>query len=265
MEKNADTFLGVFMKNALVIIWALVLTSCMAVDRVSEDASVNSDDLEFVVDSLEGPKSGSEFSVEAQNIPANEVADVFADHSSIKMTEGPAAEVAESEEIIVEKDIQEPKFEEFKNPEVVLAEMSNEERAGHGLAHPKNIVKRQEIYHVQAGDTLMLIAHKIYGDYRKWKELRDINKVKGQGQLSRNMPIKYVMPSTNLDWKPEGLAHLVKGGETLGTISKDKYGTVKKWKFIYDNNRPLIRDPNLIFAGFTIYYKPARDLASKPR
>ena len=51
-------------------------------------------------------------------------------------------------------------------------------------------------------------------------------------------------------------------GETLGTISNKHYGVTKRWKDLYENNRPMIKDPNLIFAGFTLYYVPDRDLAS---
>jgi nucleoid-associated protein YgaU len=52
-------------------------------------------------------------------------------------------------------------------------------------------------------------------------------------------------------------------GETLGTISSDKYGTPVKWRKIYDNNRPLIKNPNTIYAGFTLYYIPEREIASE--
>ena len=64
---------------------------------------------------------------------------------------------------------------------------------------------------------------------------------------------------------PNGTPYMVKTGDTLQIISMDKYGTTRKWKSIYENNRPLIRNPNLIFAGFTIYYQPTRDLASEPK
>ncbi|MCB1073754.1 MAG: hypothetical protein KDK96_11745 [Chlamydiia bacterium] len=48
----------------------------------------------------------------------------------------------------------------------------------------------------------------------------------------------------------------MKKEDTLGTISDEVYHTPKRWNEIYQNNRPLIKDPNLIFAGFTLYYIP---------
>ena len=109
----------------------------------------------------------------------------------------------------------------------------------------------------------MLIAFKVYGDYGKWKEILKNNPGLRGKRLREGMELKYDAPNEKFDWKPQGLPHLIKSGETLGTISQDKYGTSKKWKTIWDNNKPLIKDPNLIFAGFTLYYVPiGKELAS---
>ncbi|MFT6068683.1 MAG: nucleoid-associated protein YgaU [Bacteriovoracaceae bacterium] len=116
-------------------------------------------------------------------------------------------------------------------------------------------------YTVQKGDTMMLIAFKIYGDYRKWKTLKDMNP--SMDRLVEGASLKYSEPSEKFVWNPAGLPHLIQNGETLGTISNDKYGTATKWKLLYENNRPMIHDPNLIFAGFTLYYVPERDVASE--
>lgn len=119
-------------------------------------------------------------------------------------------------------------------------------------------------YTVQRGDTLMLIAFKLYGDYTKWRSLADMNP-----GYEVNMPVgtvlKYDKPSQEFSWSPQGLPHLIKRGETLGTISDDKYGTTSRWRGIWANNKPMIQNPNLIFAGFTIYYIPDedRDVASE--
>ncbi len=123
----------------------------------------------------------------------------------------------------------------------------------------------QEHYKVQKGDTLMMVAFKIYGDYRKWKDLKEWNKDKMADKMAAGTILKYDVPENGFGWQPNGMPYMVKTGDTLGMISMDKYGTSKKWKSIYENNRPLIRDPNLIFAGFTIYYVPTRDVASEQR
>ena len=118
-------------------------------------------------------------------------------------------------------------------------------------------------YIVKKGETLMLIAFKLFGDYGKWKEIVEQNpEIKTTGLVS-GVSIKYNSPGKVFDWKPEGLPYLIKTGDTLGKISDEKYGTPKRWRYIWENNKPLIKDPNLIFAGFTLYYKPdGKELAS---
>ena len=120
------------------------------------------------------------------------------------------------------------------------------------------------IYVTRKGETLMQIGFKIYGDYRKWKDLMSWNNLSGHSVLPGTQ-LKYEKPSNEFTWSPRGNPYLVKKGDTLGFISQEKYNTSRRWREIYNNNKPLIRDPNLIFAGFTIYYIPdgARDAASE--
>lgn len=117
-------------------------------------------------------------------------------------------------------------------------------------------------YMLEKNETLMMVAFKIYGDYRMWKELAQWNPGL-LNSMNEGSMVKFKKPTQEFVWSPSGLPHLISRGETLGTISQDKYKTTRRWKEIYENNQPLIRDPNLIFAGFTIYYVPDRDIASE--
>ena len=121
----------------------------------------------------------------------------------------------------------------------------------------------QGSYKVKGGETLMMIAFNLYGDYRMWRKIKNSNGLQSS-RISKGQSLRYDRPERPFKWDPEGLPYLIQGGDTLGTISNDKYGTPSKWKSIYSNNRPLIKDPNLIFAGFTLYYlQDARDIASE--
>ena len=120
-------------------------------------------------------------------------------------------------------------------------------------------------YTVKKNETLMLVAFKLYGDYGKWKRLANQNsaKLKGGSTVREGMVLDYVSPAQEFTWNPQGLPYLIRTGDTLGIISKSVYTTPKKWKLIWENNRPLIKDPNKIFAGFTLYYlESGRDVAS---
>lgn len=118
-------------------------------------------------------------------------------------------------------------------------------------------------YTVKKNETLMLIAFKLYGDYRKWKEFASWNPGIMDKPLVPGQKIKYYQPKQAFVWNPKGNPHLVKRGESLSIISGKVYGEIKRWPEIFENNKPMIRNPNLIFAGFTLYYIPDRDIASE--
>ena len=111
-------------------------------------------------------------------------------------------------------------------------------------------------YKVQRGETLMQIAFKLYGDTSKWKEIKNMNsdKISNNTSLQPGTQLKYRAPASPFVWNPSGTPYIIKSGETLGTISNTVYSTPSKWKEIWENNKPLIKNPNVIYAGFTVYY-----------
>lgn len=158
-----------------------------------------------------------------------------------------------------------------EDKDMMLAENDNVapeeiEEVSAGSAEPvatsAPVIEDDGTYTVKNGDTLMLIAFKIYGDYRKWKDIANYNGL-SSGTPAAGSTIKYSKDGSGFRWNPAGLPYLIKRGDTLASISNDKYGTTSKWRSIYENNQPMIRDPNLIFAGFTLYYLSSRDVASE--
>lgn len=148
--------------------------------------------------------------------------------------------------------------------EPVLADTNGGEAVllNEGIASSVELSSEEATYAVKKGETLMMVAFNIYGDYRKWKDLAQLNGLEGQN-VAAGANLRYRKPVTEFVWNPEGLPYLIKRGDTLASISSEKYGAAQKWRSIYNNNKPLIKDPNLIFAGFTLYYVPQRDIASE--
>jgi nucleoid-associated protein YgaU len=120
----------------------------------------------------------------------------------------------------------------------------------------KVTIKELGDYQVKKGDTLLYIAFKIYGDYRKWRQVLSVNPGLNPGNIMAGMIIRYEIPMEKFNYNPQGVGHLIVRGETLGTISMLHYGTSKRWKDIHRNNQDMIMNPDLIFAGFTLYYIP---------
>ena len=116
-------------------------------------------------------------------------------------------------------------------------------------------------YQVKKGETLMQIAFKIYGDISMWKDIKKHNPNVNTNSLHAGMKLKYAAPLTPFAWNPVGTPYLIKNGDTLGTISNEFYHTPAKWKTLWENNKPMIKNPNRIYSGFTIYAKTG-DMAS---
>ncbi len=113
------------------------------------------------------------------------------------------------------------------------------------------------LYNVEKGDTLMWIAFKLYGDYSQWRKIYELNKdtIKPNYDLSLVASLRYHVPDQKFI-NPTGRPYFIKRGDSLSKISKKVYGQWQKWPIIYKNNSAQIKDPNLIFAGFTLFYKP---------
>ena len=58
------------------------------------------------------------------------------------------------------------------------------------------------------------------------------------------------------------MVHVVRPGDTLYFIAKRYYGRGDKWKLIYEANRSILKNPNLLSAGEEIYV-PRSGLADK--
>jgi len=118
-------------------------------------------------------------------------------------------------------------------------------------------------YTVKKNETLMMVAFKIYGDYDYWRKLKSVNGLRST-RLSTGQRISYPMPANKFSWNPQGTPYIIRHGDSLSKISSKVYGSYKYWNDIYQNNRPMIKRADLIFAGFTLYYpSKSRVMASK--
>ena len=203
-----------------------------------------------------------------------------------KWREGAAEETSESgvmgdfeedefsEEVDAEEEFAEEGGEEEEATEIVedetvdeavnSAEIAAEEHNGMQDVSPQEGGQEGGMreYVIEQNDTLMWIAFKLYGDYSRWRELINNNPGLEDGKLEMGSNIQYHMsPGEEFEWNPGGHPYLIVGGDTLGVISNKVYGTQGNWKSIWHHNRVMIKDPNLIFAGFTLYYLEADKIA----
>lgn len=113
-----------------------------------------------------------------------------------------------------------------------------------------------ENYKVKSGDTLMKIAFHLYGDLDRWKDLLELNreKLKSGNHLRKGMSLRYEAPLEPFQPEEHARSYQIKSGDTLANIADEVYGRKAKFKKLQNYNKSLIKNPNRIFAGFTIFY-----------
>ncbi len=130
------------------------------------------------------------------------------------------------------------------------------------LRGPAKTNGQNQSYQVRVGDTLMKISFEKYGNVYRWRQIYEQNRnlianynVLVPGTVLTIYGVEYVLIEKN------GKPYLIKKNDTLVKISNSLYGNSKEWKNLWQNNRQLIHNPNKIYAGFTLYYKPTEELA----
>ena len=57
--------------------------------------------------------------------------------------------------------------------------------------------------------------------------------------------------------EPEKQFYTVKKGDYLSKIAKEVYGNANKYNIIFEANKPMLKDPNLIYPGQVLVIPPA--------
>ena len=85
---------------------------------------------------------------------------------------------------------------------------------------------------------------------------RDQDEKKGQPDFkgvqsggSSTAPSPATATADPIDVSSAGRTYTVVKGDSLSRIAKHHYGDANKWRAIYEANRDLIKDPDLIYPG----------------
>ena len=79
-----------------------------------------------------------------------------------------------------------------------------------------------------------------------------LGNLKGVGRVEDNMTLRGQAPAEEVaDEAPEAESrfYTVKRGDSLSKIAKEFYGNAMKYPEIFEANKPMLKDPNLIYPG----------------
>ncbi len=83
----------------------------------------------------------------------------------------------------------------------------------------------------------------------KEKVVLVVGNTSGIASVEDNMTIAVVEEEVEVEEVPQAQYHMVQKGDTLGKIAKKFYGDAMKYPVIFEANKPMLKDPNLIYPG----------------
>lgn len=121
-------------------------------------------------------------------------------------------------------------------------------------------------YYIQRGDTLALIAQKIYGNKNKWKSLAEENNIKDPSLIYAGDVVLYTLSENTKGFAEKYESAPVQTvkvaqGDSLSTIAEKVLGNAGEWRTLWKAN-PQIKNPDVISAGMVLNYRNVRQVAA---
>lgn len=100
-------------------------------------------------------------------------------------------------------------------------------------------------------DETVIVFGEVDSQANKEKVILALGNVNGVASVDDRMSV--VTP------EPEAVFYEVKKGDTLSKIAKAHYGDWRKYTDIFEANKPMLKDPDLIYPGQTLRIPPGGD------
>lgn len=129
-----------------------------------------------------------------------------------------------------------------KAAEAAAAELRAEEAAGRKLEETiRDLELQVEDLNVHIDDDRATVSGAAYDQATKEKVVLVIGNTAGIATVDDQMTVEHT--------EPEAQFHTVVSGDTLGKIAKKYYGNAMKYPVIFEANKPMLKDPDLIYPG----------------
>lgn len=129
----------------------------------------------------------------------------------------------------------------FGKSEAEVAEKTPELKASALLAHVQGLGLEFKALTVKINGDTVTITGEVETQEQAEKIALAVGNVEGVGAVDNQM-----MVSTPA---PEARYHTVAKGDSLSKIAKEMYGDPMKYPAIFEANKPMLKDPDLIYPG----------------
>lgn len=122
------------------------------------------------------------------------------------------------------------------------AELKAEEAAARQLEETiKDLDLKVEGLNIHIDDDMATISGAAFDQATKEKVVLVVGNSSGISTVDDQMTVE--------NSEPEAQFHTVISGDTLGKIAKKYYGNAMKYPVIFEANKPMLKDPDLIYPG----------------
>ena len=126
--------------------------------------------------------------------------------------------------------------------DVAAAKLRREEAAASRLEETVSDLQLQvENLDINIVDDAATITGMAYDQATKEKVVLVVGNSNGIATVDDQMTVEHT--------EPEAQFHTVVSGDTLGKIAKNYYGNAMKYPVIFEANKPMLKNPDLIYPG----------------
>ena len=126
--------------------------------------------------------------------------------------------------------------------DAAAAKARREEAAANRLEETVSDLQLQvEDLNIKIDDDIVTICGMAYDQATREKVILVVGNSNGIATVDDQMTVEHT--------EPEAQFHTVVSGDTLGKIAKNYYGNAMKYPVIFEANKPMLKDPDLIYPG----------------
>jgi len=122
------------------------------------------------------------------------------------------------------------------------------------LSHIKKFGFDTSTIKVAVDDETVTLTGEVDSYLNKNKIIVTAGNVNGISKVDDRMTVK--IPEPVAPPAPEKQFYTVKKGDYLSKIAKEVYGNANKYNIIFEANKPMLKDPNLIYPGQVLVIPP---------